>query len=71
MIYFKKEMKVAKKLGINIQYDFKGCVVKKEDNNEENRKNKEADKYYSLKLGKNWKKRLREATLIAQEELTK
>lgn len=63
MIYFNKEIEVAKKLGINMRHNFGGCMVREGIGNGEAQKNKEADEYYALKLGKNWKEKLREETM--------
>ncbi len=62
MVYFKEELIVAKKLGINLKYDFTGCSVMAREKHTESKENKKADAYYRLKLGENWKTILREET---------
>ena len=52
--------KYAKEKGINIKYIFLGCKVteKQELNGSEDKNNKEANKYYENRLGKNWLKNM-------------
>ena len=62
MAYYDKEQQVAKELGINIKHVFKGCKVERGGKSSESTQNQAANKYYSLKLGKNWKAQLKEET---------
>ncbi len=64
MSYFKEEMITAKKLGINLKYNFKGCNLKlgEKYSNKEIEENKKADAYYKKKLGKDWKEKLEKET---------
>ena len=64
MSYFREEMITAKKLGINLKYDFKGCNLKPGEKytDKEIEENKKADAYYKAKLGEDWKEKLEKET---------
>jgi len=54
--FYKIKKEIAEKMGIKYQVNFKGCIVRQGEKGSV--KNNDVDKYYSEKIGKDWKEKL-------------